>query len=587
MTDRCSPSSSRVPVRRPFSSVRFSRHLLALLLTGSLLLAGCSVLPGGDDGPSAAPKDEATSSELTPVGWKPVDRDQVAAGRTLRLATAALPKNFNPQHASNGESETDRLLEPTVGSAVRITADGGWEVDPDYASAVEIVDEKPLTIRVDLNPDAVWQGGTSIMARDMVAFWKAQNGSDPAFEVLSTQGYDDIDKVTADGKFSYTVTFDDPTADWPRYVYPAVPANVSSSAKVFNDDFTERAIPSNGPFRVASIDRDTGRIVQERNPRWWGATPRLKRIIWQAATPKLQLEALQAGDLDAVTVPPNRLTGLEKADLGDEIVLQRATGTEWTQLTMNGATGPLQDVRVRRAVALALDRRALADALTRPIGSPAQVLGSYILLPGQRGYTDQSDLVAPDAAEAGRLLDDAGWKAADAGTARTRKGKPLTLAMPVPKSATAGRARATMIADQLGKIGIEVAVKTVPDEEFFTNRIIPLDFDLATFTHRGGAFPVVDAKRQFYPIDSGQNFTGVEDDELAKAWNKGISALEEDERFRVVKVLDKRLFRDVPLVPLGVVPQVGLANRSVANYGPAQFRVPDWTAVGFRSAADN
>ncbi len=505
----------------------------------------------------------------------------------MRLATPALPENFNPQHASNGESEADRLLDPTMGSAVRITADGGWEVDPDYAREVEIVDRKPLTIRVELNRKAVWQDGTPIMARDMVAFWKAQNGSDPKFEVRSTQGFDDIDEVTPDGKFAYTVTFGARTTDWPRYIYPALPASVSDEAKAFNTAFADRAIPSHGPFRVASIDRDTGRIVQERNPLWWGTKPRLKQITWQAATPEIQLEALRAGDLDATDVSSSQLADINDAELGDDVVLQRATGTEWTQLTMNGAAGPLKDVAVRRAVALALDRRALADALTKPLGTPSQVLGSFILLPGQRGYVDQSDLIAPDVDAAGQLLDDAGWTVADTGKVRTRKGKPLALDMPVPAKTSTSRARATMIADQLAKVGIKVTLQTVPDDEFFTNRIIPLDFDLATFTHQGGAFPVVDTKRLFYPIDSGQNFTGVEDDKLAAAWDKAISALDDDDRAKAVEVLDKRLFRDVPLVPLGVVPQVWLTNRSIANYGPAQFVGPDWTAVGFRAAAGN
>lgn len=210
------------------------------------------------------------------------------------------------------------------------------------------------------------------------------------------------------------------------------------------------------------------------------------------------------------------------------------------------------------------------------------MLGSFVLLPGQRGYVDQSSLIAPDATEAGRLLDDAGWTTPDTGTVRTREGKPLTLVMPVPQDTGTSRARATMIAEQLAEIGVEVTLETVPDEEFFADRIVPLNFDLATFTHRGGAFPVVDAKRLFYPIDSGQNFTGVEDGDLAGAWDKGIAALEDEERFRVVTVLDKRLFRDVPLVPIAVVPQVMLTSREVLNYGPAQFRTPDWTTVGLR-----
>ncbi|MGA8850760.1 MAG: ABC transporter family substrate-binding protein, partial [Aeromicrobium sp.] len=575
-------SPPRVPVRRPWLTVRSSRRLMCLLAT-SILVAGCSLLPGDGDSPQDPPS--ARVPDLTPVGWEPVDRERVAAGGTLRLATPALPENFNPQHSSNGESEVDRLLDPTVGSAVRITADGGWEVDPDYAREVEIVDRKPLTIRVEMNRKAVWQDGTPIVARDMVAFWKAQNGSDPKFEVRSTQGFDEIDDVTPDGKFAYTVTFDAPTTDWPRYIYPALPASVSDEAETFNAAFADRPIPSNGPFRVASIDRDTGQVVQERNPQWWGTKPRLKQITWQAATPEIQLEALRAGDLDATDVSSSQLADIDDAELDEDVVVQRATGTEWTQLTMNGAAGPLKDVAVRRAVALALDRRALADALTKPLGTPSQVLGSFVLLPGQRGYVDQSDLIAPDVAKAGQLLDDAGWEMADTGTVRTLKGKALTLDMPVPAKTSTSRTRAAMIADQLAEVGIKVTLQTVPDDEFFTNRIIPLDFDLATFTHQGGAFPVVDTKRLFYPIDSGQNFTGVEDDKLASVWDKAISALDDDDRAKAIEVLDKRLFGDVPLVPLGVVPQFWLTNRSIANYGPAQFLGPDWTSVGFRAAA--
>lgn len=581
MTDRC--SRSRVLVRRPVSLVRPLRRLLVLLLTSVLMLAGCSLLPGDEPEATDSPDPDRADTALTSVGWTQVARDQVRAGGELRLAAEALPVNFNPQHTSNAGSEAARILEPTIGSAIRITADGGWEVDKNYARAVEVVKQDPLTIRVDLNRQAVWQGGTAITAADMVAFWKAQNGSSKKFEVRSTEGYDDITAVKpGDDKYSYTVTFDDPTTDWPRYVYPALPANVSSTPKLFNTAFTDRAISANGPYRVVSIDRDSGQVVQEPNPRWWGDAPRLTRITWQSATPEVQLEAMVAGDLDAIDVPTSLQADALAAALDDEdITIGRSIGTEWTQLTMNGATGPLKDVRVRRAIALALDRRAIAAQLTKPIDRPPMVLGSFILLPGQRGYVDQSSLISTDVAAAGKLLDDAGWKVVGADGKRARKGKPLTLDMPVPATTSTSRARASLIADQLAAVGIEVTLQTVPDADFFKARIIPLKFDLATFSHAGSAFPVVDAKRQFYPIDSGENFTGVEDDQLSTAWNKGIAALDETERFRVIKVLDKRLFRDVPLVPLGVAPEVALRSGTLANFGPAQFIGPDWTTVGF------
>ncbi|MFB7262491.1 ABC transporter family substrate-binding protein [Streptomyces nojiriensis] len=83
----------------------------------------------------------------------------------------------------------------------------------------------------------------------------------------------------------------------------------------------------------------------------------------------------------------------------------------YTQLAMNGASGPLADERVRRAVARALDRRALAEVVLKPLGLPAKPVGSHLALAGQRAYADNSDALGgldPHAAQA--LFADAGWR---------------------------------------------------------------------------------------------------------------------------------------------------------------------------------
>ncbi|MFE0581767.1 MULTISPECIES: ABC transporter family substrate-binding protein [unclassified Streptomyces] len=83
----------------------------------------------------------------------------------------------------------------------------------------------------------------------------------------------------------------------------------------------------------------------------------------------------------------------------------------YTQLAMNGASGPLADERVRRAVARALDRQALADLVLGPLGLPAKPVGSHVALAGQQAYADNSDaLGGQDAKAAQALLADAGWR---------------------------------------------------------------------------------------------------------------------------------------------------------------------------------
>src|SRR5690606_2576412 len=81
----------------------------------------------------------------------------------------------------------------------------------------------------------------------------------------------------------------------------------------------------------------------------------------------------------------------------------------YTELALNGAEGPLADERVRRAVARALDRRPLAEAVLKPLGLPAQPVGSHLALAGQAAYAGNSGALGGQGAKEARApLADAG-----------------------------------------------------------------------------------------------------------------------------------------------------------------------------------
>lgn len=82
----------------------------------------------------------------------------------------------------------------------------------------------------------------------------------------------------------------------------------------------------------------------------------------------------------------------------------------YTQLALNGESGPLADERVRRAVARALNRQELVDTVLGPLGLPAAPLGSHLALAGQPGYQDNSSALGEqDTKKAQALLAEAGW----------------------------------------------------------------------------------------------------------------------------------------------------------------------------------
>jgi peptide/nickel transport system substrate-binding protein len=559
---------------RPAAAPRRRRAVVAGVLA-CLVLGGCSLLGGGDEDGSAAASAGAGQEGTT--GWVRAKAADVESGGTLRLAVAELPANLNPVHADAVGSEVTRLLGPTTGNAVRITEDGGWEVDPDYAREVEVVDTDPFTVRVRLNPDAVWQGGTSITARDMVATWKALRGTDDEYEVADTDGWDAIADVReGDDRFEYEVELEDRRPDWPLFVYPRLAANVASDPKLFNDGFVRRAVSSNGPFVTTDVDVRTGTITQERNPRWWGDRPRLERIVWRVAEPAVQAKAFAADELDVATLDAE---GYGEVDT-DRV--QRATGAEWTHLTLNAGRGPLRDDDVRRAIAAALDRQALAKAVADPLGARPTTADSVLVMPGQQGYDEVAEPRRRDLAGARSLLEKAGYEVSGGDAPRaTKDGEQLTLTLPVVADAPSIATRAKAIAGQLADVGVRVQVRTVAADDFTPDVLVPLDFDLLTFSWGPSLLGAEAARDRFRPVTSTSNFTGVSSP--AKPWNTARDAKDGTSLVRALAALEKDLRDEAVMVPIAVTPSVVAVREGVVNVGATSFEQPDWTTVGFRA----
>jgi peptide/nickel transport system substrate-binding protein len=553
---------------------RIGFGVLVLAVGGAGFLVGRTLLDRTDDDGGGGVVERA----LPATAWVKAPAAQVRDGGTLRLAVGSLPENLNPVQADGATPDTETLLGPTNGAAVRITADGTWTVDKNYARSVRVVSQDPLTVAVELNPDAVWESGRSITSGDMVAFWRAMSGQVAGLEVASTDGYDDIESVVPDGSFRYTITFDERRADWPRYVYPRLPQRASTSPERFNGAFRDRPASSNGPFRVSSVDRRTGTVVETRNPQWWGAQPKLERIVWRIATPQVQAAAFVAKELDAVSVS----SATYRSVTGKGSV-QRASGNEWTHLTLNGGRGPLRDIRVRMAVAKALDRPAAAAAVGAGVNAPGLPMLSHLLMPVQPGYPD-GPAPGPDRAGARALLTKAGYTFD--GDRAVAKGKPLTLRLPVPSSTPTASARARRIVTDLAKVGITVQTPTVDGATFFSATVVPLDFDLVTFTWSGSPFPVETAEPRFRPIDSPQNYTGVAYRSLDRLWSAASSEPTPAKQAARIATLDDRLDDAAVVLPLAVVPTVMVVRPGVVNYGAATFEQPDFTVVGFSAARD-
>lgn len=549
--------------------------VLALLSAAALAIAGCA--PGNTAAPSANPDDQ---NSLPSTAWVRADAADVQDGGTLTLAVDSMPVNWNNFQIDGNEANTNDIISAMQGGPIKIDESGKPVVNEDYASSVELTNESPQTVEIKLNPDAVWEDGTPITVADYQATWKANNGSNPEYVVISTTGWDQIESVEqGTDEFDVIITFSSVYADWQGLLGQILPATVANDPNTFNTGYLTKALPSSGPFLLGSFDSTAGIATLERNPKWWGQAPKLETIVYRAVSQDQQGTSFSNGEIDALNISANAdLYQTAQNVQGAEI--QASNGLTWTHITMRASDGPLADVNVRKAVASIVNREQIANTANSPVGVPAITQGSYVFMPGQDGYTDESLPYDTDAGA--KYLEDAGYS--KDGDSWVKDGTPLKFSVTVPADTATNIQRAEQIQADLSEFGIPVDLNTVPVGGYFSDYIIPGDFEMVTFSWRGTAYPISSSESLFSPVDSAQNYTGITDPQLADLWQKANTDLNPDSRLKTAEEIDKVLWSYVPIIPIAPLPNVYAVKQGLVNWGATQFETVDWTIVGFQNS---
>ncbi len=219
-----------------------------------------------------------------------------------------------------------------------------------------------------------------------------------------------------------------------------------------------------GPFRfVRWVKGD--RVEIERNPDYWGEEPALAEATFKfIPDPAAATAAMLAGDIDAFAnfPAPEALIQFE-ADPRFVVVIGSTEGE--TILAINNAKPPLDDIRVRRALAHAIDRQAIIDGAMMGYGTP---IGSHFA-PHNPAYADLTGTYPydPDAARA--LLAEAGAEELE-----------LTLKLPPPSYARRG---GEIIQAQLAAVGVEAEIIPMEWAQWLEQVFTGKDYDLTIVSH--------------------------------------------------------------------------------------------------------
>ena len=220
-----------------------------------------------------------------------------------------------------------------------------------------------------------------------------------------------------------------------------------------------------GPYKLSNWNKGSSATLEA----WDGYRDAGKVAIKHAtfkfiADPAAESAAVLSGDVDAF--PRIAVASLDqfKSDSRYQVVVGGTEGK--TILAINNKKPPLDQLKVRQAIAYALDRKAIIDGASNGLGAP---IGSH-LTPNDPGYIDLTGMYPHDVAKAKALLQEAGVKTPIS----------LTLTLPPPPYARDG---GQIVAAELAEIGIEAKIENVEWAQWIANVYSNKNYDLTIISH--------------------------------------------------------------------------------------------------------
>ncbi|WP_433337435.1 ABC transporter substrate-binding protein [Spirillospora sp. CA-294931] len=438
-----------------------------------------------------------------------------------------------------------------------VTHDAQRRPRPALASAVPVPSKDGMTWTARLRGGVSFHDGSSFGPEDVVATYRTLLDPKAASPVASS--YRMLESVRQTGPDAVEFRLRHPYAPFAhKLVLGIVPSEALTGGKVASSPFNGRPVGT-GPYRFAEWRRGE-RLVLTANERYWGGSPRVKRVtVLFVPDDNTRAQRMRRGDFDGTVLPP-ALAGTFKG--ADGMTVRGHDTADYRGVMLPQKHPVTGDPAIRKALNLAVDRAGMIRALLAGRGKPAfgpvpQVLGEF---------ADPGAVLRHDPAEAGRVLDAAGWRSGGGGT-RARDGKPARFTLMYPAEDTVRKALAGGFASDAGKVGVKVDLvglgwdaiePRMARDALVMGGGTPLDPDLVAY----GLLHSSQAEDGFNNPGSYRDATV--DAEL----DKGRRATDPAARARAYRAVQRRLIENPPWVFLVFLEHTYVVRGEQAAYEP-------------------
>ncbi|WP_328941460.1 ABC transporter substrate-binding protein [Streptomyces sp. NBC_00250] len=532
------PRTSRrtsVPRGRPAGR---RRAAAAALLTAAALVAACAGPPKGGESTG-----DFTLSKTTPAAKGEID--------SFTWAVYAEPPTLDYTVAFDYPQNT--ILSNVCESLMRWTP--GLTLEPGLAEKASNPD--PKTWVYDLRRGVRFHDGRTMTADDVVFSLGRQ--TDPDNAAAWAQNFQNVASVRKTGPLQVTVKLKKPDSQFPQYMATAagVVASKAGVEAAGKDYGTSGGLACTGPFELGTWNK--GQSVElDRFDGYWGKKAKSGKAVFRFITdPSARTNALLSGEADGgYLIPTESYARLKGSGVGK---LYFGEGLSTVNVNITNMKGPLGDIRVRRALSMALDRSGFVKAGLGGAGTVTNSLTTRAAWAAGSEQTRKNALealpkVTPDIEKAKALIKEAG------ATGKTLTVATSSIGQDVSLLATAVQAAGA-------QIGLDIRLKTIAPNAFtalFTDPEAREGIDMFPLTYYDSITDPLDLLTNF-KTGAYMNFAGYSDKKYDEGIDRAVSVYDPDKRLAIEADLQKHAAEQLLWIPVAEWPTAVFLNKRITG----------------------
>jgi len=320
-----------------------------------------------------------------------------------------------------------------------------------------------------------------------------------------------------------------------------------------------------GPFKFIRYDNAQQVCDLEAFPDYWEGAPKLQTVRVRVISDMNALQAeLQSGRVDIAPMPtslsPDAVKRLEQ---DPNLQVKVFSGSNVRLLTLNTQSPPLDNVKVRQAIAYAIDRESLIKNLLLGFGKIA-----HSIIPEESWAYSAGQTYSYDPARAKKLLDEAGFPDPDGDGPRMRFQKPISYKL--AGTNIAGRQYAGVIQNSLKEIGVPVEIET-PEQNTLFDELRRGNFQIAYSQWVGGNQDPIFYKDLFASSEiptqtrPSRNRSRYSNKELDALLDEAVNTFDRQRGRELYQKIQDIVSRDVPVILMWYESNIVIAKKNVQN----------------------